>query len=111
MMAPSEDIHVASHGGTRLPWRGRSALPVRLATRSWNPESVEVYQTRSPGIRTSSTMVRKVSEYRGASTAGNAVFPNPPRGVGHHVERPRLGVEREAFPFRAGGSPEAEFAG
>jgi hypothetical protein len=30
MMAPSEDMRVASQGGTRPLWRGRSALPVRL---------------------------------------------------------------------------------
>src|SRR5258708_2304638 len=30
-MAPSADMRAASHGGTRPPWRGRSALPVRRA--------------------------------------------------------------------------------
>src|SRR5579884_1191054 len=31
MMAPSEAMRLASHGGTLPVWRGRSALPVRRA--------------------------------------------------------------------------------
>jgi hypothetical protein len=34
MMAPSEDMRVASQGGTRPPRKGRIALPDRLAIES-----------------------------------------------------------------------------
>jgi hypothetical protein len=34
MMAPSEDMRVASQGGTRPPCKGRIALPDRLAIES-----------------------------------------------------------------------------
>ena len=39
------------------------------------------------------------------------MFPDLSRGSGHHVERPRFGIEREAIPRLAGQSAEPEFAG
>src|SRR5664279_1267187 len=65
MMAPSEDMRVASHGGTRPPWRGRSALPVRRAILFLDCRNrSKLYQVFG------AAMVRNVMEYPGASTAG-----------------------------------------
>src|SRR3978361_317544 len=105
MMAPSEDMRVASHGGTRPPWRGRSALPVRLAIRL---ESL----SRSNSI--TSDPRAGFSLYHGAerdriSWRGNrrdAVLPDMSGRARHQVERPRFGIERKAFPLLAGSSPE-----
>jgi hypothetical protein len=39
------------------------------------------------------------------------VLPYMSRGAGHHVERARFGIEREAIPVLAGGSAEPKLAG
>src|SRR3954453_10579885 len=111
MMAPSEDIREASHGGTRPPWRGRSALPVRLA--------IELqFLNRLHSIRrargASGFPLRHGAECDRISRRfdrGNAVLPQLPRGARHHVERTRRGIECEALPLLAGAPAKPEFAG
>ena len=44
MMAPSEDMRLASQGGTRPPCKGRIAVPERLAIESKSPSLSETYQ-------------------------------------------------------------------
>src|SRR4051812_21443472 len=106
MTAPSADMRVANQGGTRPPWRGRSALPVRLAIRSRNccvlkgPPS-EFWIGHRPERN-------RVARRR---DAGNAVFPHHPRFVRHPIERARLGIQRVALPFVAGRPAETELAG
>src|SRR5712671_863487 len=46
----------------------------------------------------------------GLLDGGDAVLPYLPGGAGHHVERPRRGVECEAPPLFPLGFPEAELA-
>jgi hypothetical protein len=69
IMEPSEDMRLASQGGTRPPCRGRIAVPERLAIESQSPSLPEPYQADVPRSG-SSVIVRNVMEYRGASTAG-----------------------------------------
>jgi hypothetical protein len=54
-------MRIANQGGMRPPWRGRSALPVRLAIQFQDPDSVEFYQIFS-------SYRREVTEHLGAST-------------------------------------------
>jgi hypothetical protein len=68
MMAPSEDMRLASQGGTRPPCKGRIAVPERLAIESKSPSLSETYQNGAPRSG-SSIIVRNVMEYLGASTA------------------------------------------
>lgn len=49
-------------------------------------------------------------EYRAVSTGGDAMLPNLPRLARHHVERPGLRFEREAFPLPTRFAPKPEFA-
>ena len=68
MTAPSEDIRVASQGGTRPPCKGRIALPERFAIES--KSSLDLQGIRSASQGQVRCMVRNVIEYRGDSTAG-----------------------------------------
>src|SRR3954452_8647086 len=110
MMAPSEDIREASHGGTRPPWRGRSALPVRLAIDLKFLNRAAFYQA---GSAASGFPLRHGAERDRISRRldrGNAVLPHVARGAGHHVKRTRRGIEGEAMPFIAGAPAKPELA-
>src|SRR3954452_24986405 len=110
MMAPSEDIREASHGGTRPPWRGRSALPVRLAIDLKFLNRAAFYQA---GSAASGFPLRHGAERDRISRCfdrGNAVLPHVARGAGHHVERARRGIEGEAMPLLAQTPAKPEFA-
>src|SRR3954467_6004918 len=110
-MAPSEDIRVASHGGTRPPCRGRSALPVRLAMRTRT--SLNRYDFISFGLGASRFRRCHGSEgdrISGLLDRGNTVLPDFTRGPGHHVERARLGLQCEPLPTSLCGPAKPEFA-
>src|SRR3954451_10333110 len=112
IMAPSEDMRVASHGGTRPPWSGKSALPVRLAIRSLQLLRRRlIYQTLNHhALALSIGHGPERDRITRRLDGGNAVFPYLPRFAGHHVKRGRLGIERVAPPLFAKFPSEPEFA-
>jgi hypothetical protein len=109
MTAPSEDMRIASQEGTRPPCKGRIALPVRFAIESQSPGS----QRLSDGRAAARGVVHGSKRYRvpRRRDSGNAVLPYIPRGAGHHVERARIGIQREPVPRLAGKFAEPQFTG
>src|SRR4051794_17847070 len=110
MIAPSEDIRDASHAGTLPPWRGRSALPERLAICLKRPESPHSIRR----ARTASGFPLRHGAERDRISRrldrGNAVLPHVARGAGHHVKRTRRGIEGEPLPFIACAPAKPELA-
>src|SRR4051812_37136062 len=95
-MAPADRVTPekwrASHAGAHAP----SSLPA-ISARRLSSGSLD----HGP----------KRDRIPGRLDGGDAVFPDLPGGAGQHVERPRLGIERDALPLFAGRPPESEFAG
>src|SRR4051794_16930789 len=100
MMAPSADIRVASQGGTRPPWRGKSALPVRLAIGLYE-SLLGTNSIRSGASGPSGLSIGHGPKRDGITRCldgGNAVFPDLPGLARHQIERARPGIERIALP-------------
>jgi hypothetical protein len=111
MTAPRDDMRVASHGGTRPPWRGvdrrfRFASPFAAATpiTGGRPQSFR----RASGFRS-----HRPEGYRVALRfdGRDAVLPDLPRRPRHHVDRTWPDLQCEPFPLRIGGPSKPEFAG
>ena len=92
----------ASHGGTRPPCKGRSALPVRFAIRPRYPILCHLGATLDH--RPEGDGVAFGFDGR------NAVFPYRPRLAGHHVDRTGLRFEGETLELGRSGPAKSELA-
>ena len=109
-------MRVASHGGTRPPWRGRSALPVRLAIRCCTPSRVRAEAYQAGAVRSGRIGHRPERDRISRRLdGGNAVFPDlsatrptscrVERGSASSVKRSHVSPARLAKPELAGASP------
>src|SRR6185437_2074434 len=113
MTAPSVAMRLPSHAGTRPPWRGRSALPVRKGMGGW-------------GCLRRGQPSRKIRPSRAAVAFGHAterdgiawyldrrdaVLPLMARRTAHPINRAWRRPKHEALPFVADRPAEAERTG